>query len=375
MRGRPELRTSYEEDQALLGTATKRVALALFLLFLLVLPLIIPRGMSNDINTLMARAFMAAIGAIGMNIVTGYAGQVSLGHAFFLGLGAYTAAVLNGDPEGELLGLGVDNMLIWLPIAGLVPALVGLVVAPVAMRVRGLYLAIVTLGLVFIGLHFFNTFRNVTGGIGVGRRTASPEIFGFSFRGRGEVFGLELSRAQRLYYLGFFLLILLAVPAANMLRGAPGRAFAAVRDRDIAAEAMGVGLLRTKTVAFVVSSFYAGIAGALLSTTIGSVNPESYDLLLSVEYLAMILIGGVATMTGSLVGAGFVVLLPRLIEEVPDYVPFVEPGSTGGFLTVFQLQAMLFGILIIVFLILEPRGLYGLWVRIRNYFKAWPFSY
>lgn len=376
MRGRPELVTSYEQDEALLGTTTKRVALLVFLAVLFVLPLLIPDHMSNDLNTLLARAFMAGIGAIGINIVTGYCGQVSLGHAFFLGLGAYTAAVLNGDPDAAVLGFGIDNMLIWLPLAGLVPAFVGLLVAPIAMRVRGLYLAIVTLGLVFLGLHLFNTFRGITGGIGVGRRTAVPEVFGFEFRGRGEVLGvLTLDRAQRLYYLGLIVLVILTVLAANLVRGAPGRAFAAVRDRDIAAEAMGVDLFHAKTVAFVVSSFYAGIAGALLSTTIGSVNPESYGLLLSVEYLAMILIGGIATMSGSLIGAGFVVVLPRLIEEVPRFVPFVSPGTSGGVISSFQLQTIIFGLLIVAFLILEPRGMYGLWVRVRNYFKAWPFSY
>jgi Branched-chain amino acid transport system / permease component len=165
------------------------------------------------------------------------------------------------------------------------------------------------------------------------------------------------------------------VPAKNLARSAVGRAFAAVRDRDLAAEVMGVSLTRHKLIAFTISSFYAGIAGALLPTITGFIEPGSFNLLLSVQFLAMILIGGVATLSGSLLGAAFVVLLPRLVEELPRFLPFVTSQSTGGVLTTFQLQTLLYGVLIVVFLIAEPRGLFGIWVRARNYWRAWPFSY
>jgi branched-chain amino acid transport system permease protein len=370
VRGRPELFTSYESDQAPLGTTTKRIGLLLLGAGLIALPL----RLGNELNALMATAFAAAIGAIGLNLVTGYAGQVSLGHAFFLGLGAYTAALLSGDPDGRTLGYGMD-MLVWLPAAGLLPAAVGLTVAPVATRLKGLYLAIVTLGLVFIGEHVFREVRFITGGPGVGRPAARLDLLGIELGRRSELLGMTLSREMKLYFLCLLILVVLSVVAKNLARSKVGRAFAAVRDRDLAAEVMGVGLTRHKIIAFTVSSFYAGIAGALLSTVTGFIEPGSYNLLLSVQFLAMILIGGLATLSGSLLGAGFVVLLPRLVEEFPRFLPFVTAESTGGFLTTFQLQTIIFGALIVVFLIAEPRGLFGLWVRARNYWKAWPFSY
>ncbi len=168
----------------------------------------------------------------------------------------------------------------------------------------------------------------------------------------------------------------MAVAARNLARSRFGRAFAAVRDRDVAAEVMGVSLLRTKTLAFAVSSFYAGIAGALYSVILGRITPENWNLFLSIDFLAIVFIGGLATISGSIMGAAFVVLLPKVVEWASDYLPLVSDLSGGGGLfNVFQLQTILFGVLIVVFLVLEPRGLYGLWVRVRNYFKAWPFSY
>jgi branched-chain amino acid transport system permease protein len=185
MSGRPALISSYRTDQAPLGTASKRAWFGALIAALLVLPL----QLDAELNALMATAFLAAIGAIGLNIVTGWAGQVSLGHAFFLGLGAYTAAALAGDPDGRLAGLGLD-MVVWLPAAGLVAALVGLAVAPVAARVRGLYLAIVTLGLVFLGEHLFRELRSVTGGAGTGRSAPDLVLLGVDLESPGSLLGL-----------------------------------------------------------------------------------------------------------------------------------------------------------------------------------------
>jgi branched-chain amino acid transport system permease protein len=370
MRGRPSLVTSYAQDQQPLGTWTKRASFIVLGLFLAILPVFI----DGELNALMATAFLAAIGAIGLNIVTGFAGQVSLGHAFFLGLGAYTAAVLNGDPDGRTVGFGLD-MWIWLPAAGLVPAFVGLLVAPIATRLKGLYLAIVTLGLVFIGQHLFQEMRFLTGGAGVGRSAADLSLFGTNFERGGALLGREISREANLYWISLGLLVVMAVLAKNLLRSAVGRGFTAVRDRDIAAEVMGVQLMKHKVIAFTISSFYAGIAGAMLSTVTGYIEPGGYNLLLSVQYLAMILIGGIGALSGSILGAAFVVLLPRFVEEIPRILPVISGGSTGGFLTVFQLQTLLYGLLIVVFLILEPRGLFGVWIRVKNYFRTWPFSY
>jgi branched-chain amino acid transport system permease protein len=351
-----------------------------------------PISLSSDLLVLAVVAVFASIGAIGLNIVTGMAGQVSLGHAFFLGLGAFTAAVLGGvestapalDPvTGEtiekvvLLGYQLD-MIIWLPAAGLVAAVAGLIVAPVATRVRGLYLAFVTLGLVFLGDHIFREAELFTGGAFVGRTTAEVGLFGFRFDKAGEMFGVYLAKNQKLLILGMILLVIMGLAAKNLFRSKVGRAMAAIRDRDIAAEIMGINLTRYKTIAFVISSFYAGVAGALLWAVVGRLQPEEFGFLLSIEYIAMILIGGVATVSGAIMGAFFLTFLPKIVEwlaGVPGVGLFISKDVGQGFLDVFQFEEALFGLLIIGFLIFEPLGLYGFWIRVRNYWKAFPFSY
>jgi branched-chain amino acid transport system permease protein len=372
LRHRPELYTSYESDSALLNTPAKKSGVAAILAFGCFGPFLF----TDDILSLLATAFAAAIGAIGLNLVTGYAGQVSLGHAFFLGIGAFTAATLNGDPnDARLVGYGLD-MLVWLPAAGIVAALAGLIVSPAAVRLRGLYLAVVTLGLVFLGLHIFREADQFTGGIGVGRAAGRAEIFGYRFDTAGIFLGLDFTEPQKLYVLMLALLVVAAVTGRNLARSKIGRAFAAVRDRDIAAEAIGVDLVRTKALAFMISSFYAGVAGALLATVIGVIEPGGYNLLLSVEYIAMVLIGGVATISGSILGALFITLLPRFTQDLPQNFPLLADLLTGyGFISVDQLRQVLYGVLIVAFLVFEPRGLYGLWIRFRNYWKGWPFSY
>jgi branched-chain amino acid transport system permease protein len=359
---RPELYTSYRQDMALLNTPAKRTWTALLLVFAVLMPF----ALTDDILIVLATGFVAAIGAIGLNIVTGYAGQVSLGHAFFLALGAFTASVLSGETGNDrLIGFGITNVVVWLLAAGLVAGLAGLVVAPLAARLRGLYLAIVTLGLVFIGEHVFKHWTEVTGGVGVGRPAAVPELFGIQFA----VDGTSYTKAQKLYLLTLVLLVIFGVLARNFVRSRTGRALAAVRDRDIAAEVIGVDITRYKMIAFAVSSFYAGVAGSLLYVMIGFIEPSSFNLGLSVQYVAMVLIGGVATISGSIMGALFITLLPRITRELPAVLPFV--GGTS----VFAIESILYGLLIIGFLIFEPRGLYGIWVRIRNYWKSWPFSH
>ncbi|MGI9647980.1 MAG: branched-chain amino acid ABC transporter permease [Acidimicrobiia bacterium] len=370
MRGRPGLITDYRRDMAILPSTTQRTWFAAMAVVLVLIGLQLPA----DLALLGATAAIASVGAIGLNLVTGWAGQVSLGHAFFLGLGAFTAAVLNGDPDGRLIGFGLE-MWIWLPAAGLVAAAAGLIAAPIAFRLRGLYLAFVTLGLVFIGDHFFREWRSLTGGQGVGRPAADPEIFGFDLGSDGEVFGIFLEAEQKFYFFGLLVLLVMAFLAKNLVRSRIGRAFAAIRDRDIAAEIIGVSLSRYKMIAFAISSFYAGIAGALIWMFIGFVEPTSFNILLSIEYVAMVLIGGVATISGSIMGAVFITFLSRIVDNLSGFLPFISDAPAGGFLTKFQVEEMLFGALIIGFLILEPLGLYGLWIRVRNYFKAWPFSY
>jgi len=370
-RGRPELYSDYAADQAIWNTPAKRWSTALALLVALSLPWFLGR----DLMGLAALVVVYAISGIGLNIISGYAGQISLGHALFMGIGAYTAALLGGSPTNLVRGYELD-LLIWLPMAGIVPALFGWLIAPIAARVRGLYLAILTLGLLFVGEHILKEMKWLTGGSGLGRKPAEPTVLGLEIWSRRTVFGTELSAVGSFYLFALVLLVVLAILARNIARTRQGRAFSAVRDRDIAAEVMGVPLLRTKRLAFTLSSFYAGIGGALLTIIFGFTTPERWNLLLSIDFLAVVLIGGAATITGPIIGAAFVVLMPRFIETFAGSLPFISTTVGGsGILNVFQLQRLLFGAMIVLFLVLEPRGLFGVWIRVRNYFKAWPFSY
>ena len=365
--GRPAMYTGYGQDMALLNTGAKKAALAV----LLVVALLLPFVLEDELLRLLATGAVLAIGAIGLNLVTGYAGQVSLGHAFFLGIGAYTAAVVSGETGDEdLYGFGITFIPVWLLAGGAMAALVGLVVAPLASRLRGLYLAIVTLGLVFLGEHVFREWDAVTGGVGVGRPAADPVLFGVDLSRSTDAFSAD----QQMYLLMTALLVLFALLGRNIARSAIGRSFAAVRDRDIAAEVTGVDVRKAKRLAFVISGFYAGCAGALLYSISGYLDPSSFGLLVSVQFVAMVLIGGVATISGSIMGAFFIAILPRLTRELPEYLPFLSSSATE-FPNVFQVETLLYGLLIVAFLIFEPRGLFGVWVRARNYWKSWPFSY
>lgn len=368
-RGRPKLYTSYASEQALLNTPAKRW----WMLGFLALVIAAPFAVAADITYLLTMAAVYAIGGIGLNLLTGYAGQVSLGHAFFVGVGAYTASVLGGKPGATTWGLGLD-LAIAIPAAAIVPGVIGLIVAPLATRVRGLYLAVLTLGLLIVGEHLFKILVPITGGQGVGRGVPERVLFGLDLTRTYAIGPLRVPPHVSLFLIALVILVILGVAARNLVRGRYGRAFAAVRDRDIAAEIMGVNLLRTKTLAFALSSAFAGVAGALLAILVGRIAPESWNLFMSIDFLAVVVIGGVATISGSIIGACFVVLLPRLLEELTTVIPWITV-SAGGFINVFQLQTIIFGILIIAFITLEPRGLYGLWLRVKNYFSAWPFSY
>lgn len=409
MKGRPLLFTSYPSEMRLLPTTTKRVSVALLLLILILLPLhALPFfGFLGDSDwmLLINRTLIFAIGALGLNLLTGVAGQVSLGHAFFMAVGAYTAVVVGGDSGNTIWGLGLP-IWIWLPAAGLVAALVGFLVAPTAVRVRGLYLAFVTLGLVFIGQYLWRNLGRIAGGPTTGREWPALEFSLWrgepiiSFAKDGAWINVEMIGEAKTYFVLLGLVILFALIAKNLMRTRVGRSWASIRDRDIAAEVMGVAEAKGKTQAFAISSFYAGIAGALLASMFGRLIPETWDLLMSIEFIAIILIGGAGTITGTLLGTTFVVILPRVVEEFTVWLAnqaetggafswvadilvatssndfgLISTAAAGPGLSIFQLNIVIFGVLIVVFLIVEPLGLYGIWIRIRNYWKGWPFSY
>ena len=355
----------------------------------------------------MALVMVLAIAALGLNLLSGVAGQVSLGHAFFMGVGA-CAAVYLGGTSGETTWGHSLPIWIWLPGAGIAAALVGVVVSPVAVRLRGLYLAIVTLGLVFLGIHFGNTSwgRKIAGPPELGRpfpdldiRVWKEERPVVNVGDDGRWLWFDVSDGQKRYLFLLVFTILFAVLAKNLVRTRTGRALQAIRDRDIAAEVMGVPEFSYKVIAFAVSSFFAGVSGALFASLSQGVQARDFNLFLSVEFIAILLIGGAGTTSGALIGTFFVVMVPRFVESFMHWLDTAEGGivgvlagivlteggdfgiintaiqTPGWTLSVFDWNIVLFGALIVVFLIAEPLGIFGIWVRVRNYWKRWPFSY
>lgn len=369
LRSRPLARTGYAQDLALVNTPGKRRSLVV----ILVVSFLVPFLVADDLLQVLTLGMISAVGAIGLNLVTGYAGQVSLGHAFFVGIGAYTAAVMAGERDGRYLGLGIDFMPAWVLGAGLVAALAGAVVAPLATRLRGLYLAIVTLGLVFIGQYFFFEWNEMSGGAQVGREAAAPSLFGIEFTVDNGFKG-GWTEEQKLYWLFLVVLVIAALAARNLARSRVGRAFQAIRDRDVAAGVMGVDLTRYKVIAFTISSFYAGVAGSLMFAASGHFTPESFSLVMSVQFIAIVLIGGVATISGTIMGAMLIAMLPRIASELPALVPFLS-SSPSEHPNIFEFEQVAYGVLIVAFLLFEPRGLFGIWHRFRTYWKSFPFSY
>jgi branched-chain amino acid transport system permease protein len=412
MKGRPLLFTRYEAEMSLLPTTTKRIAAGLFVALLVLIPLQVIPGLrflgDNDWMRILSQVLIFSLGALGLHVLSGLTGQVSLGHAFFMGVGAYTAAVLGGEVGKATIGFGLP-MWIWLPAAGIVAALIGALVAPTAVRVRGIYLAIVTVGLVFIGEWMWRSLPDITGGSQSGRQFPSLDFRLWkeeepliSFSSDGPWFGVELSGEAKTYLLLLVLVIVFAILTKNIQRTRTGRAFMSIRDRDVAAEVMGVPEAKSKLTSFALSSFYAGIAGALLGAFVTRLIPESFNLFLSVQFLAILLVGGLGTISGTLLGAVFVITLPRIVQDFTSLLAeTAESGSgvmssiTGVFmstgqgdfgfistaagtspgLNVSQLNLVIYGVLLIVFLIFEPLGLYGIWIRVRNYWKGWPFTY
>ena len=272
-------------------------------------------------------AGIAAIGALGLDLVTGRTGLLSLGHAAFLGVGAYTAAVVGGP------------LPLWLAAAGVAGAVLGLAVAPFAVRLRGHTLAIVTLALVFVAQHVFREWASVTGGNA----------------GRSDLPSLDLpgTHDQGWFWLVWPLVALAVVVVRNVAGSRTGRAMAAVRTDEAAASVLGVDVARTKTAAFVASGVLAAAAGGLYGTYRQYVGPEDWGLLVSVQYLAMVLIGGTATLAGPVLGALFATALPHVVDVV------VETGPASG-VTAAQITQLLFGLLIVVVVVTEPRGLAAL---------------
>ena len=358
MRPAGDFRTSYQADHTILPTWGSRIALIIGLIVLCLLPLQIG-GQSLVASYWLALIIQIAIygiGALGLNILVGFTGQISLGHAAFFGFGAFASAYLSGK-HGVPVALSI-------PLAGVVTALVGLIVGLPAGRLKGLYLAIATLASQFVLQDFFSRADWFTGG------AAGANAGPFN------LFGLTLTGDRKYYYVVIFYLVVMYLFAANLMRTRDGRAMVAVRDHYLSAEIMGIGLTYYRILAFVISSFYAGVAGALMGHYTGFVSGEAFDLLLSINFLAMIIIGGLGSIMGSLMGTVFILLLPEVMLGLVQKIQTLGIGQGASFNEgLAYLKEMAIGLAIVLFLVFEPDGLAARWRKIKAYWKLYPFSY
>jgi len=335
----------------LFGTWTSHLLALLFVVAIFAIPLNIA---DSYVLTVLATAAVAAIAATGLNVLTGYAGQISLGHAFFVGAGAFAGQVLGGQ-----LGL---PFLLWLPLAALFAGALGALIAPFALRLRGPYLAIVSLGLVYIGIYAARNLTPLTGGLNGTVVTAPVSIGPLDFAAL-QIGPFLLTREQGMFILCWLMLALVLLITANIVRSRSGRAMQAIRDHDLAAEVLGVRRLPAMMNAFVVSSVFAGLAGGLLGVLLQYIRPENFGLDLSIQYVAIIVIGGLASIWGPVLGALFIGLVPVLAIWLAAYLPFISrPGEQGG-VSVSGFGLIVYGILIVLFLLFRRGGLISFFRR------------
>ncbi|WP_029008732.1 branched-chain amino acid ABC transporter permease [Azospirillum halopraeferens] len=337
---------SYAADEALFDSAVQRRWFAALLAALVLFPFAADQYWAF----LACLAAINVIAATGLNILTGYTGLVSLGQAAFMGVGAYTVALLENR-------LGTP-FFVNLPLAGLAAAAAGTVFGLPSLRVKGLYLAIATIAASFI-LHFvFANWDSVTNGVrGI---TVPPATLA----------GIALDTPFKLYWVIMPVAVLMLLGAANLFRTRVGRAFIAIRDRDISAEVLGIPLLRWKLTSFALASFYAGVAGGLWAYFFRVVTPESFPLILSIFFLAAIIVGGMGTILGGILGAVFMTLVPEVLKLLVGAVAPVWPDAV---VLLSPVRTVVFGALIVGFLIFEPQGLAEMWRRTRRAFHLWPF--
>jgi branched-chain amino acid transport system permease protein len=343
-----DYRTSYEKDAEIFQTPFVKAGMALFFAFMLAVPYLI----KGEYLWILLQIVIASIGAVGINILTGFTGQISLGQGAFLGVGAYTSAYITAK-----LGL---SFWVGVPAAGVVTALCGMVFGIPSLRLKGLYLAIATLASQFILEWIFVRWESVTGG-SYGITIPRPSIAGFTF-----------ASDHSYYYIVLLIAAAMILFATNLMRTKTGRAFMAVRDHYISAEIMGISLYKYRLLSFGISSFYAGVAGALFGHSLKFVTSEQFNIEISVIYLAMIIIGGLGSVIGSIYGAVFMILLPKLLSVVTEMIGADFPSIAR---LAIAFEHGIFGLIIILFLIFEPDGLAHRWKMIKAYWKLYPFSY
>ena len=333
-------RTRYNEDSSLLDTRTRKAAFAVFAVCALGLPFLATPLLLDLAN----QVLLAVVGAVALMLLTGYAGQISLGHAGLLAAGAYTTGILFKE-------LGAEWW-VTLPCAALVGALLGVLFGLPSLRLRGLYLAVSTLALHFIVIYFGNEYEAKRG---------------FS---TGVVIDSPLTDARAWYALLFVAAAATVLLALNLLRTRTGRAWHAIRAKEAVAEALGINIPAYKLLAFVISSTLTSIAGCLFAYYRGFVSAEAFSLFLTIQSVAMVIIGGMGSILGAVLGAIFVTLFPYAIESLLAAVP--TPAAWAN--SLFAVNYAAFGLVMILFLLFEPAGLVGIWRRVQVYFLLWPFK-
>jgi branched-chain amino acid transport system permease protein len=333
---------------ALFDSPLPRVLLAGLLVFLLVLPQFATTYWLDVLN----RIFIAIIAAAGLNVVTGYTGLISLGTAAFLAVGGFATAAMAGKA-------GLPFVVV-IPLSGMLTALVGLVFGIPSLRLKGLYLAVATLAAHYIVEFTVSHWDHMTGGVN-----------GISIPA-AQFAGLELKDDRGIYYLIFPIMVGLLFFTKNLFRTKTGKAFVAIRDQDISAEVMGVDVFRYKLLSFAVSSFLIGVAGSLLAYQARIISPENFPITLAIDYLGMVIIGGLGSILGSIFGAIFITLLPEMLRLATDALGNHWPGLM---VIVAPIKTGVFGLVVILFLIFEPDGMAARWNHIKAYWKLYPFSY
>ena len=346
-------RTSYAQDTVLFPLPADRLGMMALAAAAVLLP---PFLGTYWLRGILIPFLVFSLAALGLNFLTGYTGLLSLGQSGFMAVGAYAGVILYG------------RYAVPLPLAllgaGLIAAAVGAVAGTPSLRIKGFYLAVATLASQFLITWTIQHVRWISGGVFATINTPTVRVG-----------GLVLDTALRQYYLALAVVALLTVFGMNLARSRIGRAWMAIRDRDIAAEIIGITLLRYKVLAFVVSAFYAGVAGALVVFCwYGSANIEEFDLVNSVRILGMVIIGGMGSVVGSFLGAGFVTLLPILVSVTVHRLGVLGGGAAANSV-VSSMEDLIFGTMIVLFLVLEPLGLARLWKTIKDYLRLWPFPY
>lgn len=340
---------SYRQDERIFRTRFKRMSLGGFFVLVALSPLALNDGHYFIVN--LALAYL--IGALGLNLLMGITGLLSLGQAAFVGVGAYTSALL-------VTRLGVPLALA-IPCAGLAAAVAGIIVGIPSLRIKGFYLMVATLAFQFVIDYLIVHWEGLSRGIR-GIELPTPVFL-----------GIPLASQTRFFFFVFLVAAFMTWGAKNLLRSKIGRAFVAIRDNDVSAEIIGIPVFRYKLLSFAIASFYAGVAGAIFSAMQRAAMPQDYSLMQSIMFLAMVLIGGAGSILGTIFGVIFVTLVPFALDFVVSWLAVVYDPNVTIYLG--PVKDLTFGLLIVLFIIFEPVGLVGIWIRLREYFRIWPLPY